>query len=155
MRQHDKAEILKIIVLVFGRNDVFIKSFWFLLTFNLMTLISGTHLLATSKETKTKLNTDFDIPLTEEAVKKRKEDKRLQEVIVSIESPGEGPGEGPPDKGPPGEGPPAEDQVDCTGEEPANLAQSPAEGPAAEGPVAQSPTGGLGNIAQSFLKYKL
>ena len=45
-----------------------------------MTLISGTHLLASSKETKTKLNTDFDIPLTEEAVKKRKEDKRLQKV---------------------------------------------------------------------------
>ena len=84
--------------------------------------------------------------MTEEAVKKRKEDKRLEELIVPIDSPG---------KGPPGKGPPAEDPVDCTGEEPANLAQSPAEGPAAEGPVAQSPTGGLGNIAQSFLNYKL
>ena len=30
---YDRAEILKIISLEFGRNDVFIKSFWFLLTF--------------------------------------------------------------------------------------------------------------------------
>ena len=72
-----------------------------------MTLLSGTHLQATSKERKTKLNTNFDIPLTEEAVKKRKEDKKLEELIVSIDSPGECPlGKGPPGKGPPGKGPP-------------------------------------------------
>ena len=132
-----------------------------------MTLLSGKHLLATSKETKTKINTDFDIPLTEEAVKKRKEDKRLQEVIVSIDSPGEGPpGESPPDEGPPGkgppgkgppgegspgEGPPAEIPGDCPGEEPAegSAAASLVQGPAAEGPAAKS-NSNLGNIAQSF-----
>ena len=133
-----------------------------------MTLLSGTHLQATSKERKTKLNTNFDIPLTEEAVKKRKEDKRLQEVIVSIESPGEGPGEGPPDENPPGKGTPAEGPGDCPDKEPAkglataSLAQGPAVedpavgDPAAEGPAAKNPAGGLGNsITQSFLKYKL
>ena len=31
-----RAEILKIIVLLFGRNDVFIKSFGFLLTFTIL-----------------------------------------------------------------------------------------------------------------------
>ena len=133
-----------------------------------MTLFSGKHLLATSKETKTKINTDFDIPLTEEGVKKRKEDKRLQEVIVSIDSPGEGPpgesppGEGPPGKGPPGEGspgegPPAEGQGDCPGEQLAEslAAASLVQGPAAEGPAAKS-NSNLGNIAQSiFFKYNL
>ena len=29
-----RAEILKIIELLFGRNDIFIKSFWLLLTFS-------------------------------------------------------------------------------------------------------------------------
>ena len=111
-----------------------------------MTLLSGTHLLATSKETKTEINTDFDIPLTEEAVKKRKEDKRLQEVIVSIESPGEGPGEGPSDESPPGKGPPAEGLGNCPGKEPAEglATASLAQGPAVEDPAAESSTGGLG-----------
>ena len=31
-----RAEILTVILLVLGRNDVFIKSFWFLLTFSLI-----------------------------------------------------------------------------------------------------------------------
>ena len=131
-----------------------------------MTLLSGTQLQATSKETKTKFDTDFDIPLTEEAVKKRKEDKRLHEVIVSIESPGEGSVEGP-DESLSGIGPPAEGPGDCPDKEPAeglataSLAQGPAvedpaaEGPAAEGPAAKNPYGGLGNITQSFLTYKL
>ena len=72
-----------------------------------VTLLLETHLVATSKETKTKLNTDFDIPLTEDATKKGKEDKKLEELIVSIDNPGECPlGKGPPGKGPPGKGPP-------------------------------------------------
>ena len=100
-----------------------------------MTLLSGTH-LATSDETKTKINTDFDILLTEEAVKKRREENRLQEVIVSIDNPGEGP----PCKDPPAKG---------------SASASIAEDSAAEGPAAKSPAGGLGNITQSFLKYKL
>ena len=94
-----------------------------------MTLLSGIHLLATPKETKIKLNTDFDIPLTEEAVKKRKEDKKLEEVIISIDSPGEGP---------PGKGPPAEGPVNPPGEEPAegSAAASLAQGrQATEGPA--------------------
>jgi hypothetical protein len=33
--QYDSAEILKIFLLEFGRNDVFIKSFRFLLTFSI------------------------------------------------------------------------------------------------------------------------
>ena len=43
-------------------------------------------------------------------MKKRKEDEKLEEVIISIDSPGEGP----PDKGPPAEGP-----VNSPGKEPA------------------------------------
>ena len=120
-----------------------------------MILLSGTHLQATSKERKTKLNTDFDIPLTEEAVKKSKEDKRLHEVTVTIDSPREGPKgllvEGPPGEGPPGQGPPA----DGPGEGPpakGSASASVAEGPAAKGPAAKGPAG---NIAKSFLKYKL
>ena len=48
-------------------------------------------------------------------MKKRKEDKRREEVIVSIDCPGEGP----PGKGPPGKGPPAEGPVNSPGKEPA------------------------------------
>ena len=74
---------------------------------------------------------------------------------------------GPPDESLPGKGPPAEGSGDCPDKEPAeglataSLAQGPAvedpaiEDPAAEGPAAKNPAGGLGNIAQSFLKYKL
>ena len=54
-----RAEILKIVALLFGRNDVFIKSFQFLRTFSLIQLLNASHYHQPALDWKPLLNTNY------------------------------------------------------------------------------------------------